>query len=59
MGLKPVAPQVVEGETILPQVSVPMANGTRPATVAEAEPAEDPEGPYFKFQGFLVLPPNQ
>ncbi len=45
VGRKPVAPQVVEGETILPQVSVPIAKGTKPATVAEAEPAEDPEDP--------------
>jgi len=45
VGLKPVAPQVVEGDTILPQVSVPMAKGTNPATVAEVEPAEDPEDP--------------
>ena len=59
MGLKPVAPQVVDGETILPQVSVPIAKGTKPATVAEVEPADDPDDPYFKFHGFFVLPPNQ
>ena len=59
MGLKPVAPQVVDGETMLPQVSVPMAKGTKPATVADVEPAEEPDDPYFKFQGFFVLPPNQ
>ena len=23
------------------------------------EPAEEPEDPFFRFQGFLVLPPNQ
>lgn len=45
VGLKPVAPQVVEGETILPQVSVPIAKGTKPATVADADPAEEPEEP--------------
>ena len=59
VGLRPVAPQVVAGDTMLPQVSVPIANGTNPATVAEVEPAEDPEEPFFKFQGFFVLPPNQ
>ena len=59
VGLKPVAPQVEEGEIIEPQVSVPMAKGTSPATVADAEPAEDPEDPVFRFQGFFVLPPNQ
>ena len=36
-------PQRVEGETIEPQVSVPMANATSPAAVAEADPAEDPD----------------
>ena len=45
VGLKPVAPQVVDGDTILPQVSVPMAKGTNPATVAEVEPADEPEDP--------------
>ena len=45
VGLKPVAPHVVEGETILPQVSVPIAKGTKPATVAEAEPADEPDEP--------------
>ena len=58
MGLKPVAPQVVEGDTILPQVSVPMAKGTNPATVAEADHSEEQDDPYFKFHGFFVLPPN-
>ena len=59
VGLNPVAPQVVEGDTILPQVSVPMANGTSPATVADADPADEPEEPYCRFQGFFVLPPYQ
>jgi hypothetical protein len=55
VGLKPVAPQTVAGETILPHVSVPIAKGTNPATVAEVEPAEEPEDPFFKFQGFQQL----
>ncbi len=59
VGLSPVAPQVDDGEIIEPHVSVPIANGTRPATVAEADPADEPEDPVFKFQGFFVLPPNQ
>ena len=59
VGLNPVAPQVVDGDTILPQVSVPIAKGTSPATVAEVDHADEPEDPYFKFQGFLVLPPYQ
>ncbi len=42
VGRRPVAPQRLEGETIEPQVSVPMAKATRPAAVAEALPADDP-----------------
>ena len=36
-----------------------MANGTNPATVADVDPADEPDDPYFKFQGFLVRPPYQ
>ena len=32
-------PHWLAGEVMEPQVSVPMANGTMPAMVAEAEPA--------------------
>lgn len=53
VGRKPVTPQVCDGETIDPWVSVPMAKGSKPAAVAEAEPAEDPLDPDFIFQGFL------
>ena len=59
VGRNPVTPLRVEGETIEPSVSVPMAKGTNPALTAEAEPAEDPLDPCFRFQGFLVTPPNQ
>ena len=38
VGRRPVTPQRVLGETIEPQVSVPRANGTRPAATAAAEP---------------------
>ena len=41
----PVAPHRVDGETIEPNVSVPSANGTRPAAVADAEPADEPLDP--------------
>ena len=51
VGLRPVTPHVEAGETMLPQVSVPMANGTKPADVADAEPAEEPDEPFFKFHG--------
>src|SRR4051812_39115427 len=58
LGRSPVTPQVCEGDTIEPHVSVPMANGRRPAETADADPAEEPLDPLFRFQGFLVFPPN-
>src|SRR5437867_4179218 len=59
VGLRPLTPQRVQGEMMLPQVSVPIANPRRPAAVAAAEPAEEPLEPWSGFQGFLVMPPNQ
>src|ERR1041384_2436898 len=59
VGLSPVTPHRVDGETIDPHVSVPMANPTSPADVAEADPADEPLDPSDSFQGFLVIPPNQ
>ena len=59
VGLKPVVPHSVDGETIEPKVSEPIANGKHPAATADAEPADDPLEPRFKFQGFFVFPPNQ
>ena len=38
---------------------MPIENPTRPAAVAEAEPAEEPLEPLLISQGFFVLPPNQ
>ena len=40
-----------------PNVSVPIANGNKPATVAAADPALEPLLPCARFQGFLVQPP--
>ena len=57
VGRSPVAPHRVDGETIEPRVSLPIAKGTNPATVADVDPAEDPLLPCSRFQGFLVLPP--
>ena len=59
VGRKPVSPHSDEGETIEPSVSEPIAKGKSPAATEEAEPAEDPEEPRLRFQGFLVVPPNQ
>ena len=59
VGLKPVTPHRVDGDTIDPKVSVPIEKATNPAAVDEADPAEDPLEPCSKFHGFLVLPPYQ
>ena len=45
VGRSPEAPQTVQGETMLPRVSLPMEKPTRPAVVALAEPAEEPLEP--------------
>ncbi len=58
VGRNPVAPQRVEGDTIDPSVSLPTLNPTKPATVAEADPADDPEDPCSKSHGLRVFPPN-
>src|SRR5208282_2130662 len=58
VGRNPVVPQRVDGDEIDPSVSVPIANGTQPLAVAEAEPAEEPLEPSLVFQGFFVRPPN-
>src|SRR6187397_875550 len=58
VGRKPVAPHLVDGETIEPNVSVPIVNGNKPATTDAADPADEPLDPCFKFHGFFVSPPN-
>ena len=45
VGRNPVTPHRVAGDTMLPQVSVPIAKPTHPAAVSAAEPADDPEEP--------------
>src|SRR5437867_6708404 len=59
VGLRPVVPQTVDGDTMDPHVSVPIENPTSPAAVADAGPADEPLDPFVGFHGFLVLPPNQ
>ena len=59
VGRRPVAPVRVAGETMEPSVSLPMLKPTSPATVAAAEPAEEPELPCSRFHGLRVRPPNQ
>src|SRR5262245_49372746 len=59
VGRRPVAPLRVDGETIEPSVSLPIAKATRPATVAAPGPADEPLLPWSSFQGLRVLPPYQ
>jgi hypothetical protein len=49
----------MHGSTMLPKVSLPIANGTRPAETAAPEPALEPPEPSSRNQGLLVRPPNQ
>src|SRR5277367_481574 len=59
VGRSPVIPQRMDGLTMLPPVSLPMAKPTSPAAVAAPGPALDPEAPSSGSQGFMVWPPNQ
>ena len=59
VGRSPVTPQRVDGETIDPQVSLPIAKPTSPAATAAAGPAEEPLEPWSSFHGLRVMPPNQ
>src|SRR4051812_30480865 len=59
VGRSPVMPQRMEGLTMLPSVSLPIANPTRPAATAAPGPALEPEEPSSSSQGFMVWPPNQ
>src|SRR5437660_1125155 len=58
VGRRPVAPQRVHGETMLPSVSEPMPKPISPAAVAADEPADEPLEPSFGSHGFRVMPPN-
>jgi len=59
VGRSPVTPFTVEGEEMEPSVSVPIANPTSPADVAEPGPALEPLDPVSGFHGLRVRPPNQ
>src|SRR6185437_17019422 len=59
VGRNPVIPQRMLGETMLPPVSLPIANATSPAAVAAPGPALEPEDPSSGSHGFMVCPPNQ
>ena len=59
VGRSPVTPHRMLGATILPPVSLPTANPTKPAAVEAPGPALEPEAPSCRSQGFMVWPPNQ
>ena len=58
VGRWPVTPLRVDGETMEPYVSLPIAKGTSPAETAAAGPALDPLDPCSTFHGLFVRPPN-
>src|SRR5438105_2837024 len=58
VGRNPVVLQRIDGDTILPSVSLPSAKPTSPAAVALAEPADEPLDPCRASQGLRVMPPN-
>src|SRR5580658_6291999 len=59
VGRSPVIPQRMEGLTMLPSVSLPIAKPTSPAAVAAPGPALEPDDPSSSSHGFMVCPPNQ
>src|ERR1700751_1853917 len=59
VGRNPVTPQRIEGLTMLPPVSLPIENPTKPAAGAARGPSLDPDAPSSGSHGFIVWPPNQ
>src|SRR6516162_10417806 len=59
VGRSPVTPHRMLGLTMLPPVSLPIANPTSPAAVAAPGPALEPDAPSSSSQGLTVWPPNQ
>src|SRR5665213_3071196 len=54
VGRRPVTPHRIDGLTILPPVSLPIAKPTSPAAVAAPGPALEPEEPSSRSHGFIV-----
>ena len=59
VGRNPATPQRIDGEMMLPPVSLPTEKPTSPAAVAAPGPALDPDAPSSSSHGFIVCPPNQ
>ena len=58
VGRSPASPQRADGLRIDPLVSLPIANPTQPAAVADDGPADEPLEPCDRFHGFFVWPQN-
>ena len=58
VGLMPTRPQLFEGETIEPSVSVPTATAQRFAAAAAPEPELEPEGLRSRAYGLRHWPPR-
>ena len=56
VGRKPETPQNADGQTIEPQVSVPMAKAASAAATIAPEPLDDPQVQQLVFQGFFAAP---
>src|SRR5262249_9154004 len=58
VGLMPTIPFVVDGDTMEPSVSVPIASATRFAATAAPEPELDPDVLRSSAYGFRARPPR-
>src|SRR5664279_61505 len=58
VGLMPTIPQLLDGETMEPSVSLPTATAQRLDATAVPEPELDPDGLRSNAYGFLVRPPR-
>src|SRR5438128_4029200 len=58
VGLMPTRALLLDGETIDPSVSVPIAAAARLADTATADPELEPDGFRSRAYGFLVWPPR-
>src|SRR5215469_7011338 len=58
VGLSPTIPQLFDGLTIEPSVSVPIASGASPAATATPEPELEPDGLRPVPYGFTACPPS-
>src|SRR5215467_5896307 len=56
VGRSALRPHSLDGDTIDPDVSVPMPNATQPAAVADDGPADEPLDPRRVSHGFFVWP---